>query len=70
MLASLHIQVDKTRLQDQPGKQNLHDDLKKLYEPFTNRVKDTSRDITKTIKEPLLKTTKPQSFQATIFSKY
>ena len=39
------------RLQDELGKQNLHEDMKKVFEPVTNTLKNTSEDITKTITE-------------------
>ena len=50
-LVSLENQVKAVRLQDKLGKQNFHEDLKKLYEPLTNTIKDVSENITKTISE-------------------
>ena len=50
-LASLQNQVKTVRLQDKLGKQNFHEDLKKLYEPLTDTIKNTSENITKTISE-------------------
>ena len=31
------------------GKQIFHDDLKKIFEPFTKTIADASEDVTKTI---------------------
>ena len=39
------------RLQDKLGKQNFHEDMKKLYEPLTDTIKNTSENITKTLTE-------------------
>ena len=50
-LVSLNNQVKGLRLQDKLGKQNFHEDLKKLYEPLTDTIKNTSEDLTKTITE-------------------
>ena len=50
-LASLQSQVKGVRLQDKLGKQNFHEDLKKLYEPLTDTIKNTSENITQTISE-------------------
>ena len=47
-LASLPSEVEKLRLQDKLVKQNSHEDMKSLYEPLTDTIKDTSRDITNT----------------------
>ena len=33
------------------GKQNFHENIKKLYEPLTNTIKDISENITKTLTE-------------------
>ena len=48
-LVSLQDQVKAVRLQDKLGKQNFHEDMKKLYEPLTDTIKNTSEKITKTI---------------------
>ena len=50
-LVSLQDQVKVVRLQDKLGKQNFHDNMKKLYEPLTDTIKNTSENITKTITE-------------------
>ena len=34
-IASLHDQVKAVRLQDKLGKQNFHEDMKKVFEPVT-----------------------------------
>ena len=47
----LQIQVNKVRLQDELGKQKCHDNIRKLYEPLTDTIKNTSENITKTITE-------------------
>ena len=49
--ASLKNQVIELRLQDKLGKQNFHENIKKLYDPFANKIEDTSRDITKVMTE-------------------
>ena len=50
-LASLQDQVKAIRLQDKLGKQNFHEDMKKVFEPVTKSLENTSQDITKTITE-------------------
>ena len=50
-LASLQNQVKTVRLQDSLGKQSFHEDMKKLYEPLTDTIKDVSEKITKTLTE-------------------
>ena len=50
-LVSLQDQVKVVRLQDKLGKQNFHENMKKLYEPLTDTIKNTSENITKTISE-------------------
>ena len=47
-LASLQDQVKAVRLQDKLGKQNFHEDMKKIFEPVTKSVENASQDITKT----------------------
>ena len=54
-LVSLQDQVKTVRLQDQLGKQNFHEDMKKVFEPVTKSLENTSRKITKTITETSLK---------------
>ena len=50
-LVSLQSQVKAVRLQDKLGKQNFHEDMKKVFEPVTKSLEKTSQDITKTITE-------------------
>ena len=47
--ASLQNQVKDLRLQDRLGKQNFHEDVKKVFEPVTEKNKNTSEDFTKTM---------------------
>ena len=54
-LASLQDQVKAVRLQDKLGKQNFHEEMKKVFEPVTKSIESTSQDITKTISENSLK---------------
>ena len=46
------------RLQDKLGKQNFHGDVEKIYEPFTDTIKNTSESIIKTISETSIKNNK------------
>ena len=48
---SLQNQVKAVRLQDKLGKQNFHEDMKEVFEPLTDTIKNTSENITKTITE-------------------
>ena len=57
-LATLQNQVKAVRLQDKLVKQNFHEDMKKLYEPLTDTIKDVSENITKTITETSIKNNK------------
>ena len=50
-LVSLQNQVKTVRLQDKLGEQNFHEDMKKVYEPFTDTIKNVSENISKTLKE-------------------
>ena len=50
-LASLQDQVEAVVIQDKLGKQNFHEDMKKVIEPLTNTIKNTSEKITKIITE-------------------
>ena len=50
-LVSLQNQVKAVRLQDKLGKQNFHEDMKKVFEPVTKSLKNTSQDIAKTLTE-------------------
>ena len=54
-LFSLQDQVKTVRLQDKLGKQNFHEDMKKVFEPVTKSLENTSQDITKTITETSVK---------------
>ena len=54
-LTSLQDQVKTVRLQDKLGKQNFREDMKKVFEPVTKSLENTSQDITKTITETSLK---------------
>ena len=54
-LASLQDQVKAVRLQDKLGKQNFHEDMKKVFEPVTKSLENTSQNITKTITETSIK---------------
>ena len=48
---SLQNQVKVVRLQDKLGKQNIHEDLREVFEPITKSLENTSDKITKTITE-------------------
>ena len=50
-LVTLQDQVKVVKLQDKLGEQNFHEDMKKLYEPLTDTIKDVSDNISKTITE-------------------
>ena len=54
-LASLQDQMKAVRLQDKLGKQNFHEDVKKIFEPVTKSLENTSQDVTKTITETSIK---------------
>ena len=54
-LVSLQDQVKTVRLQDKLGKHNFHEEMKKVFEPVTKSLENTSQDITKTITETSLK---------------
>ena len=41
-LVSLESQINSVRLQDKLGKQNFHEDMKKVYEPVTKFFEDVS----------------------------
>ena len=47
-LVSLKDQVKAVRLQDKLGKQNFHEDMKKIFELVTKTIKDVSDDVKKT----------------------
>ena len=48
---SLENDVKVARLQDKLGRQNFHEDIKEVFEPMTNAIKNTSENITKSITE-------------------
>ena len=50
-LASLQDQVKVVRLQVKLGKQNFHEDMKKVFEPVTKSLENTSENLTKAITE-------------------
>ena len=50
-LVSLENQVKVVRLQDRLGKQNVHEDMKEVFEPVTKSLANTSQGLTKTITE-------------------
>ena len=54
-LVSLENQVKVVKLQDQLGKQNFQEDMKKVFEPVTKSIENTSQDIAKTITETSFK---------------
>ena len=53
--ASLQNQVKVVRLQDKLGKQNFHEDMKKVFEPVTKSLENTSGNLTKVITETSIK---------------
>ena len=50
-LGSLQDQVKVVRLQDKLGEQNFHEDMKKVFEPVTKTLENTSQNLTKAISE-------------------
>ena len=48
---SLQKQVQEVRLQNKLGDQNYHEDIKKIFKPMTDELKDTSEKITRTLTE-------------------
>ena len=57
-LGSLQNQVEEVRLQDNLGKQIFHENIKKVFEPFFNTIKDAFENLTKTITEASIKNNK------------
>ena len=53
-LVSLQHQVKTVKLQDKLGKQNFHEDMKKVFEPVTKTLENTSENLTKAITETSL----------------
>ena len=65
-LVSLQNQVKLVKLQDKLGEQNFHEDMKKVFEPVTKSLENTSENLTKAITEsylmsPLSKITNPEN---------
>ena len=54
-LVSLQNQVKVLKLQDKLGEQNFHEDIKKVFEPVTKSLENTSKNITKTLTETSIK---------------
>ena len=52
---SLENQVKVVRLQNKLGKQNFHEDMKKVFEPVSKSIKDVSEEVTKTMTENSIK---------------
>ena len=50
-LVSLESQVKAVRLQDKLGKQNFHEDMKKVFAPVIKSNKDVSEEVIKTMTE-------------------
>ena len=50
-LVSLENQVKLVRLQDKLGKQNFHEDMKKVFEPVAKSLENTSENLKKAITE-------------------
>ena len=57
-LVTLQNQVKLVRLQDKLGKQNFHEDMKKVFEPVTKSLENTSENLTKAITENSIKNNK------------
>ena len=54
-LVSLQDQVKVVKLQDKLGEQNFHEDMKKVFEPVTKSLKNTSENLSKAITETSIK---------------
>ena len=48
---SLQNEVKVVRLQDKLGKQNFHEDMKKVFEPVTKSLENTTENLAKAITE-------------------
>ena len=57
-LVSLQNQVKVVQLQDKLGKQNFHEDMRKVFEPVTKSLENTSENITKTLTETSINNSK------------
>ena len=54
-LVSLQNQVKVVKLQDKLGEQNFHEDIKKVFEPVTKSLENTSENLTKAITKTSIK---------------
>ena len=54
-LVSLQNQVKVVKLQDKLGEQNFHEDMKKVFEPVTKSLENTSEKITNAITDSSIK---------------
>ena len=54
-LVSLQEQVKVVKLQDELGEQNFHEDIKKVFEPVTKSLENTSEKLTNAITETSIK---------------
>ena len=54
-MVSLQNQVKVVKLQDKLGEQNFHEDMKKVFEPITKSLENTSENLTKAITETSIK---------------
>ena len=54
-LVSLRNQVKAVRLQDKLGKQNFQENMKKVFEPVSKSLENTSENLTKAITESSIK---------------
>ena len=54
-MVSLQNQVKVVKLQDKLGEQNFHEDMKKVFEPVTKSLENTSENLTKAITETSIK---------------
>ena len=50
-LASFQIEEQTKRIKDKLGKQNFHENMKKVFEPVLKSIKDVSEEVTRTITE-------------------
>ena len=57
-LTTFQNQINVVRLQDKLVKQNFHEDMKKVFQPMADAIKNTSQDISKTITEISIKNNK------------
>ena len=57
-LISLESQVKAIRLQEKLGKQNFHEDMKKVFEPVPKSNKHVSAEVTRTMVETSIKNNK------------